>query len=78
VRGKKLHILQDRNGIKYEVNKEEPFTGKYVDHYDDGGKKGDIFYVKGIVEELCQEPLKGCILFIHANADENARVENYL
>jgi len=28
--------LEKRNGLSYEPNKEEPFTGKYVTYWDDG------------------------------------------
>jgi len=33
---KEVTSLQDRGGIKYEVNSEVGFTGKYVEYYDKG------------------------------------------
>jgi len=37
--GEKENIyLQDRNGIKYEVNSEVGFTGKYVEYFENGQK----------------------------------------
>ena len=35
---KEVTFLQDRNGIKYEVNSEVGFTGKYVEYYKNGQK----------------------------------------
>ena len=31
-----LDQLQDRNGLKYEINSQTPFTGSSVDYYDNG------------------------------------------
>ena len=36
---KRSYILQDRNGIKYEVNSEVGFTGKYVEYFENGQKR---------------------------------------
>ena len=36
--GKEVSYLQDRNGIKYEVNTDVGFTGKYVSYYKNGQK----------------------------------------
>ena len=44
--------LQDRNGIKYEVNSEVGFTGKYVEKYENGQKKVEINYKNGKKMEL--------------------------
>ena len=33
---KEVSYLQDRNGIKYEVNTDVGFTGKYVEYYENG------------------------------------------
>ena len=27
--------LQDRNGVKYEVNQEEPYTGKFISKWSE-------------------------------------------
>jgi len=35
---KEVTYLQDRNGIKYEVNSEVGFTGKYVEYFENGQK----------------------------------------
>ncbi len=36
---KEVSYLQDRNGIKYEVNTYVGFTGKYVEYDENGQKK---------------------------------------
>ena len=36
---KEVTSLQDRGGVKYEINSEVGFTGKYVEFYKDGQKK---------------------------------------
>jgi len=33
--------LVERNGLMYEPNKEEPYTGRYVTYYENGQKKGE-------------------------------------
>jgi len=46
--GEKENIyLQDRNGIKYEVNSEVGFTGKYVRYSDNGQKSYETNYKNG-------------------------------
>ena len=42
-----VDYLQDRNGVRYEVNADKPFTGKYVTYYDDGQKKSEANYKDG-------------------------------
>ncbi len=37
---KEVSSLQDRGGVKYEINSEVGFTGKYVEFYKDGQKEG--------------------------------------
>jgi len=44
---KEVTYLQDRNGIKYEVNSEVGFTGKYVEYYKNGQKKSELNYKNG-------------------------------
>ena len=44
---KDVTYLQDRGGVKYEKNTEEPFTGKYVKYYQDGKKKLEEHYKDG-------------------------------
>ena len=44
---KEVTSLQDRGGIKYEINQEEPFTGKYVKYYDNGQKEFEEHYKDG-------------------------------
>jgi len=36
---KEVSSLQDRGGVKYEINSEVGFTGVYVEYYEDGQKK---------------------------------------
>ena len=36
---KEVTVLQDRNGIKYEVNSDVGFTGKYVEYFENGQKR---------------------------------------
>ena len=35
---KEVTFLQDRDGIRYEVNSEVGFTGKYVEYFENGQK----------------------------------------
>ncbi len=49
---KEVTSLQDRNGIKYEVNSVESFTGKYVKYYDNGQKKVEKHYKDGKLDGL--------------------------
>ncbi len=44
---KVIDYLQDRNGLKYEVNQEEPYTGKHLKHYPNGQKKLESSYKDG-------------------------------
>jgi hypothetical protein len=44
---KVVTYLQDRNGIKYEVNTEVGFTGVYVEKWDNGQKKKEEHYRDG-------------------------------
>ena len=45
--GKEVSYLQNRNGIKYEVNSETPFTGRLVKKYENGQKKEETNYKDG-------------------------------
>ncbi len=47
---KEVNSLQDRNGIKYEVNAKNPFTGKFIRYWNNdksGQKKIEKFYKDG-------------------------------
>jgi len=52
--GKEVSYLQDRNGIKYEVNTDVGFTGKYVEKYENGHgqKNSERNYKDGKLEGL--------------------------
>jgi hypothetical protein len=39
--------LQNRNGIAYEINQEEPYTGKVVEFYKNGQKKYEVNFKNG-------------------------------
>jgi len=39
--------LEERNGLMYEPNKEEPYTGKHVTYYENEQKKGEGNYKEG-------------------------------
>ena len=45
--GKEVTYLQDRNGIKYEVNSDVGFTGKHVEYYKNGEKFFEKNYKNG-------------------------------
>jgi antitoxin component YwqK of YwqJK toxin-antitoxin module len=45
--GKEVTYLQDRNGIKYEVNTDTPYTGKYVTDHWNGQKVLEMNYKDG-------------------------------
>jgi hypothetical protein len=50
--GKVVTYLQDRGGVKYEVNTEVPFTGVYVEKWDNGQKKKEEHYRDGKLDGL--------------------------
>jgi antitoxin component YwqK of YwqJK toxin-antitoxin module len=52
IEGKEVPSLQDRNGIKYEVNSEVGYTGKYVKWHENGQKRFEWNYVDGKLEGL--------------------------
>ena len=60
--------LQNRNGIYYVVNEEEPFTGKYVNHYDNGQVKVDGGFKEGLRQ--------GEFIFYYENGQVKSN-ENY-
>ena len=39
--------VQDRNGVVYVPNQEEPFTGKRLCHYENGQKELEGYYKDG-------------------------------
>jgi len=49
---KEVTSLQDRDGIKYDVNSEIPYTGKYVSYYENGQKRGEKNYKNGELDGL--------------------------
>jgi len=49
---KEVTSLQDRGGVKYEINSEVGFTGKYVESYKDGQKKVEKHYKDGKLDGL--------------------------
>ncbi len=44
---KEVLVVQERNGLVYEVNKIEPFTGKHITHWPNGQKKEEYNYKDG-------------------------------
>ena len=44
---KEVSSLQDRGGVKYEINSETPFTGKLVKKYEGGQKEFEWDYTNG-------------------------------
>ncbi len=44
---KEVSYLQDRNGVKYEVNTYVGFTGKYVEYDEKGQKKFEEHFKVG-------------------------------
>ena len=52
---KEVSSLQDRNGIKYEINNEVGFTGRLVEKDEDGQKKAEGNYKDGKREGLLIE-----------------------
>ena len=45
-----IELLQDRNGVGYEVNASEPYTGRVIGTYENGQKKAEDTYVNGELE----------------------------
>ena len=52
---KGVPLLQERNGIQYEVNSEVGFTGKYVEYFKNGQKLIEKDYKNGKLEGLVTE-----------------------
>ena len=44
---KEVTTLQDRGGVKYEINSETPFTGRLLKKYEDGQKEFEWDYTNG-------------------------------
>jgi len=44
--------LEERDGVMYEPNKEEPYTGRYVVHYENGQKVGEGNFKEGKLDGL--------------------------
>ena len=44
---REVDFLQDRGGLKYEINEEDGFTGKYVVYWSNGEKKREYHYEDG-------------------------------
>ena len=44
---KEVSSLQDRDGVKYEINSEVGFTGRLVKKYEDGQKEFEWDYTNG-------------------------------
>ena len=47
--------LEERNGLSYELGESKPFTGKAVDHYENGQKKSEENYRGGKRDRLSVE-----------------------
>jgi antitoxin component YwqK of YwqJK toxin-antitoxin module len=44
---REVDFLQNRGGLKYEINEEDGFTGKYVVYWSNGEKKREYHYEDG-------------------------------
>ncbi len=44
---KEVSYLQDRNGVKYEINSETPYTGAFVKKYENGQKMAEGNFYNG-------------------------------
>jgi len=47
INAREVSQLEERDGLMYEPNKEEPFTGRYVIHYENGEKRIEGNYNEG-------------------------------
>ena len=47
INAREVSQLEERDGVMYEPNKEEPFTGKLIIYYENGQKKGEGNYKEG-------------------------------
>ena len=45
-----LEQIQDRNGVAYELNTSEPYTGRVIGTYANGQKKSEDTYVNAKLE----------------------------
>ena len=52
INAREVSQLEERDGVMYEPNKEEPFTGRHVIHYENGQKKQEGNYKEGKLDGL--------------------------
>ncbi len=52
INAREVSQLEERDGVMYELNKEEPFTGRHVTYYENGQKESDGNYKEGKADGL--------------------------
>jgi len=52
IEAREVSQLEERNGLTYEPNKEEPYTGKFVTYYENGQMEQEGNYKDGELEGL--------------------------
>ena len=66
--------IQKRNGIAYEVNNTNPFTGSVVEKYNSGQLKEKVHYVKGKLDGLKINWYKNGQKKFEANYDDGKEI----
>ena len=70
--------LVERNGLKYEVNSEKPFSGKSVEYYDDGKvKRESISYKDGQLHGVFQTWIETGQLFTEKYYEKGMKNGSY-
>ena len=64
---KKVYSLQDRGGVKYEVDSERSFTGNLVEYYENGQKQSEGHYKNGQLNGLYTDWYKNGQMALRSN-----------
>jgi antitoxin component YwqK of YwqJK toxin-antitoxin module len=63
-----VSTLEIRNGLKYDINSETPYTGKYITYFNNGQKKTESNFTDG--------KENGLVIWWHENGQKELE-ENY-
>lgn len=76
-----VNLLQSRNGVAFEVNQLEPFTGTYVKSYHSGKKALEISYKDGIkngvMTKWYPDGKKAAEVYFRNNVEDGLNIEWY-
>ena len=72
--GKEVDTLQERNGLKYEINSTTPYTGKFKENYATGELKWELNYKNGKVEGIAKSYYETGQLYQELNYKNGKRI----